>query len=61
MTEGVHALVLACACVFFQDKAGGINGKHVQDKTGCRCDFCANCAGRLQCVDSFTITLCTSL
>ena len=44
MTEGSHALVLACACVFFQDTAGGVNGKHVEDTRGCRCDFCATCA-----------------
>ena len=25
MTEGAHAVVLACACVFFQDTAGGVN------------------------------------
>ena len=41
MTEGAHTLVLACACVFFQDTMGGVNGKHVKDKLGCRCDFCA--------------------
>ena len=44
MTEGAHALVCACACVFFQDAAGGVHGKHVMDQRGCWCDFCAMCA-----------------
>ena len=44
MTEGAHALLIACACVFFQDTHGSVNGKHAQDRRGCRCDFCAECA-----------------
>ena len=35
---------LACACVFFKDEAGGVNGKHAGDKRGCRCDHFARCA-----------------
>ena len=49
MTEGAHTLVLACACVFFQDTMGGVNGKHAKDKLGCRCDFCAACAPDQEC------------
>ena len=44
LTEGAHTFLVACACVFFQDAKGGVNGKHVQDDRGCRCDFCAECA-----------------
>ena len=41
MTEGAHKALLSCACVFFQDKAGGINGKHAEP---CLCEFLATAA-----------------
>jgi hypothetical protein len=41
MTEGFHKDLLSCACVFFQDKAGGINGKHAEP---CLCEFLATAA-----------------
>ena len=44
MTEGAYALVMSCACVFFQDTEGGVNGKHACDERGCRCDLLAKCA-----------------
>ena len=44
MTEGAYALWLCCACVFFQGKAGGVNGKHACDDRGCRCNRLAECA-----------------
>ena len=44
MTEGQHAQALSCACVFFQTKEGGVNGKHTCDERGCRCELLARCA-----------------
>ena len=44
MTEGMYALMLSCACVFFQDKDGRVNGQHACDERGCRCDRLAECA-----------------
>ena len=33
MTEGAQRLLISCDCVFFQDTAGGVNGRH--DKPCC--------------------------
>ena len=41
MTEGVHQGLLSCACVFFQNKAGRIYGKHAEP---CMCEFLAQAA-----------------
>ena len=41
MSEGEHNDLLSCACVFFQDKKGGINGRHAEP---CLCEFLADSA-----------------
>ena len=42
MSEGPRRDLLSCACVFFQDTAGGVNGKHgpgAKDGEECLCKF----------------------